>query len=170
MRRSNVVADAVADQEPSLLGLILLDASLAPIYISSAARQIICCAEGQKTMRDNRIQEAIRAKIISDLRRPPHSPKTLVSGRRRYRCLEFLLEDAFTARAHRAIVLEQISPDDQNPKPALEQIKLTAQERKLVSLLVAGKTSEQIVRRMSISSRTLRMYSRSIINKLKKQR
>lgn len=119
---------------------------------------------------DDRVQEAIRTKVTSDLRRRPHSAKVLVSGRRRYRCLEFLLEDAFTPTVHRAIVLERISPNDQNPKPALERIKLTAQERELVPLLVAGKTSQQIVRRMSISLRTLRMYSRSIVKKLEKQR
>jgi DNA-binding CsgD family transcriptional regulator len=169
MQRSNLAA-AVGRQRPIEVGLILLDASLTPIYISSTARQIICCAEGQKTMRDNRIQEAIRSKVISDPRRQTHSAKTLVSGRRLYRCREFLLEHALTPTPHRAIVLERISGDEQTRKPALEQIKLTPQERELVSLLVAGKTSEQIVRRMSISSRTLRTYSRSIIKKLKKQR
>jgi DNA-binding NarL/FixJ family response regulator len=169
MPRSNLAGTAVADQGPSPVGLILLDASLAPIYISSSARQIICHSQGQKTIGDNRIHEVIRSKIIGDVRHQHHLAKTFVSGQWRYRCREFLLQQAFTGTAHRAIVLERISPHDQARKPALEQIKLTTRERQLVSLLIAGKNLKQIIRQMSINSRTLRMYSRSVIKKLKNQ-
>jgi hypothetical protein len=57
--------------------------------ISSTARRIILSRGRAEDMRNNRIQEVIRSKIIADLRYQPPS-RALVPGRRLNRCGELI--------------------------------------------------------------------------------
>lgn len=166
MPRPNLTRRKLAQDPTDAVGLILLDASGTPIYLSSTARAVISYAARKKKMSNTRITRAILSEVRNNNTRK--SVTTIVSGRWTYACREFPLEDARLAPrvADHAIVLERIGQRNRGFPRSLGRFNLTERERKIASLLIAGFTSKELARRMNIRERQVKTYSRSIVAKL----
>ena len=150
------------------VGLILLDVSLNPIYVSSTARQVICYALGSKEISETHIAETVRSQIL-DLRsrHSRHPEGTVVSGRRVYACRELLLDDRGSpGGAYSAIVFERVSRRNERFRHFIEEFNLTAREREVVCLLVSGLTSKEIAQQLNISAHTVKTYLNFVMTKL----
>jgi DNA-binding CsgD family transcriptional regulator len=156
---------APAPANRNRVGLILLDASLKPIYCNSAARSILGypAASGPAVKID--LSRRMRSIILGQpgINESP-STAILVSGRRRYRCRCFTLEtDAIGGRPSIAVTLER---DDWTLYDLISRFHLTEREVEAVRHLTEGLTSKEIAERMGISPNTVKTYFRCVMFKM----
>jgi DNA-binding CsgD family transcriptional regulator len=154
---------------PEAVGLILLDAHMKVVYVSSTARHILSYQHSGKSGAppEDQLFERIQSAVVSSgAAGGPAS--ALVSGRRRYLCRSFLLEPTGTAPhlPHAAILLERRSRRNDNLRRLVQQFKLTRREREALLLLAEGLTSKEIACRMNISPHTVRAFLHIIMIKL----
>jgi DNA-binding CsgD family transcriptional regulator len=151
------------------VGLILLDAQMKPLYLSSTAREILC--DGQGTQASGSPEDQLSRRIQSVLVPSGSFGKpasTLLSGRRRYLCRILVLEPTGAApkAAHSAILLERISRRNELLRRLVQDFKLTPRERQTLQLVVEGLTSKEIASKMDISPHTVRAFLHFIMVKL----
>jgi hypothetical protein len=99
------------EQPADTVGLMLIDASLNPVYVNSTARQVISYALGKDQLSQTDPREAIRSQVVEMQNGHVRSEATLISGRRKYHCRELLLEyrQSVEKRAYYALIFERIS-------------------------------------------------------------
>jgi len=154
---------------PEAVGLILLDAHMKVVYVSSTARHILSCQNSGKSdvLLEDRLSDRIQSAVVSSggVGGPASA---LVSGRRRYLCRSFLLEFAGTAPdlPHSALLMERISRRNDHLRRLVQQFKLTPREREALLLVAEGLTSKEIACRMNISTHTVRAFLHVIMIKL----
>jgi DNA-binding CsgD family transcriptional regulator len=154
------------ENEADAPGFIVVDGTGEPLYLNSAAQEILCYA----TVPEVDLRKMIRHRVHSDLnlRRRSKEKLFLSSGRRQYVCSVFALEP-FSRRVQNkmtGIVLTRSSPVAENLRRTCEQYKLTPREREAVLLLTRGLTSKEIARRMDISAHTVKAFLHLIMLKL----
>jgi DNA-binding NarL/FixJ family response regulator len=157
-----------APNEDEPVGLVLLDASLSPIYLNSSARQIISHSIENKRLSEDELAETIRSEMFKTANGPRLQQSTFVSGRRKYVCRKLLLEVPVVhpEGAYCAIVLERISRRDESLRLFVEKVQLSFREREVASLLAQGLTSNEIAHRMKISAHSVKGYVQFIMVKL----
>ena len=150
------------------VGLVLIDAWLNPVYVNSAARQVISHALGKDQLSKTDLREAIRAKVVEIQDGGVRVETTLISGRRKYACRTLRLEreQSVGKRAYYALVLERISRRHESLRRMVEQYGLTPREREIASLLAEGLTSKEIAQRLNISPYTVKGYLNFLMRKL----
>jgi DNA-binding CsgD family transcriptional regulator len=155
------------DNEADAPGFIVVDGTGEPLYLNSAAQDILCYAN---SLPEPDLRRVIRQRVHSDLN-PQHGAGEklfLSSVRRHYVCSVFPLEP-FSRRMQNkltGIVLTRSSRVAENVRRTCEQYKLTPREREAVLLLSQGLTSKEIARRMDISAHTVKAFLRLIMLKL----
>jgi DNA-binding CsgD family transcriptional regulator len=155
------------ENETDAPGFIVVDGTGEPVYLNSAAQEILCYA---KSVPDMDLRRVIRRRVHSELnlRRRNGEKLFLSSGRRQYVCSVFPLEP-FSRRVQNkmtGIVLTRSSQLAENVRRTCEQYKLTPREREAVLLLTQGLTSKEIARRMDISAHTVKAFLHLIMLKL----
>jgi len=150
------------------VGLMLIDASLNPVYVNSTAQQVISYALGKDRLSQTELREAIHAKIVEIQDGHVRVETTLISGRRKYACRMLRLErgQAASKRAYCAVVFERISRRCESLRRMVEQYGLTPREREIASLLAEGLTSKEIAQRLNISSHKVKGYLNFLMRKL----
>lgn len=149
--------------QPSMPGLLLVDASLQPIYVSHEAVQILAYPETSSLERY--VKEKVRFVFAS----VGSSVLTeFISGRRRYLCRKFPVASSSATslrEAAVAILLERSKPQFDGSLIAA-QFHLSQRERETMELLVHGFTSKEIANRMRISPNTVKAFLRLIMVKM----
>jgi DNA-binding CsgD family transcriptional regulator len=153
---------------PEPVGLILLDAHMKVVYVSSTARHILSYRNpGESGASDtNQLADRIQSVVFAS-GEAEGAASALMSGRRRYLCRPFLLELTGTAPhvPHAAILMERTSRRNDHLRRVVQQFKLTPREREALLLLAEGLTSKEIACRMNISPHTVRAFLHIIMIK-----
>ena len=151
------------------VGLILLDARMKVVYVSSTARHILSYPHSSKpgVPSEDQMFDRIQSVVVSS-GGAGGPASALASGRRRYLCRFFLLESTGTAPdlPHAAILLERTSRRNDHLRRLVQQFKLTPREREALLLVAEGLTSKEIACRMNISPHTVRAFLHIIMIKL----
>jgi DNA-binding CsgD family transcriptional regulator len=150
------------------IGLILVDASLKPVYCNSEALRIVAYPKEPVPLKESRdeIAERIRSAI---LRESPTGAGLAVisfmSGRRRYLCRSFALEATpnGSSKPAMAITLER---EGWNLRNLRTRYRLTDREIEAVQHLSDGLTSKEIAQRMNISPNTVKAFLRFAMVKM----
>jgi DNA-binding CsgD family transcriptional regulator len=156
-----------AENEADAPGFIVVDGAGEPLYLNSAAQEILCYPN---PVPEVDLRRVIRQRVHSDLNLQRRNKEKLFlsSGRRQYLCSVFTLEP-FSRRVQNkmtGIVLTRSSQLAENVRRTCEQYKLTPREREAVLLLSQGLTSKEIARRMDISAHTVKAFLHLIMLKL----
>jgi DNA-binding CsgD family transcriptional regulator len=146
------------------VGLILLDASLKPIYCNSEARTILTYPNTSGAIKMD-LSQRIRS-IIPTQPGIDDSPTTthFMSGRRRYLCRTFPLEAQTTGgKPNVAMTIER---DGWMLYDLMTRFQLTEREVEAVQHLALGLTSKEIAQRMHISPNTVKAFLRFVMVKM----
>ena len=155
-----------------LEGFILLNSAMKPLFVNSAAVQIL--AYPQKVETIEHLDEYIASKMRSNalLERSSRAP-TLVarfqSGKRLYLCRFFRVNAVTQSDAHPsvAIILERCSERRISLYQVSVTFHLTTREQEVFQQLVeAGLTTKEIAVRMGISPNTVKAFLRLIMVKM----
>jgi DNA-binding CsgD family transcriptional regulator len=148
----------------SRVGLVLLDASLNPIFYNAEALRIVSYPNKPSRTLDAVSVESIRS--LAGARPDPDVPTTtkFVSGRRRYLCRAFGLEPSSRTGSWPtvAITLERESL----LRDQIARFQLTGREIEVVQHLAGGLTSKEIAQRMNISLNTVKTFCRLVMIKM----
>jgi DNA-binding CsgD family transcriptional regulator len=154
----------------SVVGFLLLDSSLNPIFFNNEALRILSypdqCAEPAHS--DVFLTGKIRSSLISQ---QPSGESPFVtefrSGKRRYFCRAFLVNSHVKNPTGAGVaVLFERGPSGLIPLGQVsEQFKLTQREREVLEYLLDGLNSKAIADRMSISPNTVKAFMRMIMIK-----
>ncbi len=156
----------------SAAGLLLLDASMHPLYTNGEAMCILSYPE------ESRTAHHLRDFVWEEIRLPspgkatvPRTPsaRTFLSGRRHYLCRVFVLEHDsknLTAPAL-AVLLERSHAIAADVNQAAGEFHLTDRERQTVKLLFEGLTSKEIAARMGISPNTVKVFLHLVMVKMR---
>ena len=160
------IGPTVLPYRPDTVGLLLIYRSRNPVYINSTARLVISYAVGKNQLSDTDIREALREALVDA--HEDSSLLTLISGRRKYACRNFVIEphEATAQKAYEAIILERISRRQEQLRRIVQQYGLTPRERDVASLLMNGLTSKEIAQQLDLSAHTVKGYLHFIMTKL----
>jgi len=150
-------------------GLLVLDASLKPIWANAEAVRILTYPDRTRAVLTAALANKFRSRL---LHRPAPNPRSLAhisrsvtSGRRRYFCRVFVLDTFGTERAHGVLLERSTSWSAWMSKIATE-FRLTPRERQAFALLGQGLTSREMADRMRISPNTVKAFMRVIMIKM----
>lgn len=159
------------DFRPSKSGLLLANTWLSPLYYNDEAVQILTYPELNKGSAS--LEGLLRDRIQSLMIDPPvasqsHSPREIVSGRRRYVCRTFLLAPSMASSrdATVAILIERKQQWVSGFSDVAAEFRLTKRETETIQLLVYGLTSKEIADRMQISPCTVKAFLRFAMAKM----
>jgi DNA-binding CsgD family transcriptional regulator len=150
------------------MGLILLDASLKPVYCNSEALRIFAYPNEPLRMRasSGEFSERIRSVV------PKESPANgcpavtlFVSGRRRYVCRSFVLE-AWANGSSRPTMAITLEREGWILHDLVTRYQLTGRETEAVQHLSDGLTSKEIAQRMNVSPNTVKAFLRLVMAKM----
>ena len=154
----------------SAAGFLLMDSSLNPISFNAEAIQILGYPDKLTKLRRMEVLlgERIRSTLLSG--RPLGDAPFVTefrSGRRRYFCRAFLVDEHGEDPSHPSIaVLLERGPSGLVPLVQVcEQFKLTQREREALEYLLQGLNSKAIADRMNISPNTVKAFMRIIMIK-----
>jgi DNA-binding CsgD family transcriptional regulator len=150
---------------------LLTDSSLNPISWNDEAIQILSYPAKLPNVR---LSETFLAeKIRSSLIRPDHLAESpfateFRSGRRRYLCRAFLVDNPDKGPSHAgiAVLLERVTSGLIDLSQVSHQFSLTRREREALEHLMQGLSSKEIADRMNISSNTVKTFLRLIMIKM----
>jgi len=162
-----------ADKQPSMeklsppwtvAGFVLMDSSLSPISFNSQAVEIL----GYPNKPANpRRSDILLTKICSTLvsKQPLGNARFVTefrSGRRRYFCRVFLMDERGNAPSHPSIaVLLERGPSGLIPESQIsEQFNLTQREGEALAYLLQGLSSKEIANHMNVSTNTVKAFLR----------
>src|SRR4051812_30943749 len=134
MYKQSAEPDALHHQStgPEAVGLILLDAHLKVVYVSSTARHILSYGHSSKPGSSPEDQFSDRIQSVVVARGGVGGwDSAILSGRRRYLCRTLLLEPTagLPQTPHSAILLERTSRRNDRLRRLVQQFKLTPRER-----------------------------------------
>lgn len=155
-------------------GFLLLDARQRPIFYNAEAEQILnywAAGRGDRPGRAG-VAEAVRA-ILGRRNggiKVAEPGSEILSGRRRYNWQTFSVFEKSGKRSPKiTAVLIEVSRAARRPNemPNLaREYRLTDREGETVSHLKLGLTSKEIAQRMQVSPNTVKVFLRSIMNKM----
>ena len=168
MAHSEHITGAWLRQPADTVGLVLIDASLHPVYVNSTARQVISYAVGKDRLSQTDLCAAIRTKVVEIKDGHVPSEATLISGRRKYACRALPLErgQPVGKQAYYALIFERVSRRRESLRRMVEEYGLTPREREIASLLTEGLTSKEIAQRLNISPHTVKGYLNFLMRKV----
>src|SRR5580704_13917341 len=152
-------------------GFLLLDASMNPVLVNSAAAQILAYPhkpDSQKNL-DSYIASRVHAGLLIE---NPSKGRALVSrfqsGRRIYSCRSFPVSSMSNghSQASLAVLLERSSARPTSLTQLYERFHLTTREQEVAQFLMQGLTSKEIGLRMQISPNTVKAFLRLIMVKM----
>lgn len=160
--------------EMNTSGLLVLDASLRPIYASEEAVAILVYPRAPSNRRtfDNYLKNRIRSLIASngdlDYVLTSNFPKEVSSGKRCYKARAFSMKSSLGIERGFAVavLLERNHRSMLNLEIAARQFRLTQRETETVDLLVQDLSTKEIAARMAISPNTAKAFIRSAMIKL----
>jgi DNA-binding CsgD family transcriptional regulator len=153
-------------------GFILLDSSMAPIFVDHAAAEVLLYpqeVESQKKLNDS-LASKIRFTLLSA--GSVYEPVLVTrfrSGKRLYRCRAFRVNPSAPGKLQPsiAVLLERGSERSISLEAVSERYRLTAREREVLYHLVgSGLTTKEIAARMGISSNTVKTFLRLMMFKM----
>ena len=147
------------------VGLILLDASLKPIYCNSESLGILAYPNQPAKAPDAECSQSIR--LIVGKKPAADGPSTtthFLSGRRRYLCRTFVLEPESNTGSQLAVAITV--ERDRVPLDLVTRFQLTSREIESVQHLADGLTSKEIAQRMNISPNTVKTFLRLVMIKM----
>ena len=151
---------------PAMVGLILLDSSLKPVYCNSEALRIVAYPNQPPKAPGALFSESMGS-IIGN--KPDNSgcPMTthFESGKRRYLCRTFALEQECNKNSKPAIAIT-LERRHSVLIDLATRFQLTDREIEAVQHLADGLTSKEIAQRMNISSNTVKVFLRLIMLKM----
>src|SRR5437879_5427877 len=159
-------------------GLLLLDASLRPIYASEEALAILAYPEVPSKNKDlgNSLQSTIRSLLHSNGNHNGHhngfSPSKFLnevpSGKRRYQLRAFSVKSNLGIERGPAIalLLERSHRGAFNLESLARKFCLTQRERETVDFLIQDLSTKQIASRKNISPNTVKAFLRSVMTKV----
>lgn len=159
---------ATGSRAPAAAGLILLDASLRPVYHNPEAVAVLGYP---RRFRDvDQLAGRLPDDIASWLLRRESSPSTpsvlrFMSGRRHYDCRAFTLAHRH-APSLTALLLERAPRKSLDIAGTAARFHLTRREQEAVDLLTLGLTSKEIAARMNISPNTVKCFMRLVMTKM----
>lgn len=152
-------------------GFLLLDVSMNPVLVNSAAAQIL--AYPQKPESQENLDSYIAARVRTELltERPSKGPglvSRFQSGRRIYSCRSFPVSSMSNghSQASWAVLLERSSARSTSFAQLCERFHLTTREQEVAQFLMQGLTSKEIGLRMQISPNTVKAFLRLIMVKM----
>ena len=152
-------------------GFLILDSSMRPIFVNSAAAKILAYPRDLNTKENLNVYVAdtIRSRLL--LEKPANGAVVVSrfkSGRRQYFCRTFRFngKEAGGAEASYAVILERGSARSANFLQLQERFNLTTREREVTQFLLEGLTSKEIGARLQISPNTVKMFLRLIMMKM----
>ncbi len=164
--------------ESSAAGLLLLDASLRPIYASEEALAILAFPEVPSKNKDlgNSLQSKIRSLLHSNGNHNGHhngfSPSRfrneVVSGKRRYQLRAFSMKSNLGIGRGPAValLLERNHHGSLHLESVARKFRLTPREKETVDLLLQDLSTKKIAGRMNISPNTAKAFLRSVMIKV----
>ncbi len=160
-----------APLRPSEAGFILLDSSLAPMYVNRDAAQVLCYPQTPKSSQAAIMAIKKRLRSLLQDRLPDLGGPSCVefsSGRRRYLLKAFCLDSFMKGRRQPAYAL--FIERGHHPVLDLAHIRneygLTNREIQTLRFLLGGLTSKEIGSRMDISANTVKVFLRQIMLKM----
>lgn len=160
----------------SVVGFVLMDSTLNPIFINAEAKQILNypdrCAKGTKSRVITDPGGDAVTKIRSDLTTQFSSELPFVtefrSGRRQYYCRAFVVDSNGKDRSGSkvAVLLERGPSSLTSLSQVSLRFNLTPREEEALKHLLHGLTSKEIASRMSISPNTVKAFLRLIMTKM----
>jgi DNA-binding CsgD family transcriptional regulator len=152
-------------------GFLLLDASMNPVLVNSAAAQILIYPQETQGHRDLDGYIAGRVRSALFYERPSNGPALVSqfqSGRRTYWCRSFHVNSMANGRskASLAVLFERGLARSASIAQLSERFNLTAREQEVSQYLLQGLTSKQIAIRMEISPNTVKAFLRLIMVKM----
>jgi len=156
------------------VGLLLLDATLRPIYASEEALAILAYpgAPARNKGFDNFLQNRIRSLLSGNGNHNGFPPSKFLnevaSGKRRYQLRTFSVDSHLGAgrRPAVALLLERNQRGALNLESVTRKFRLTQREKETVELLVQDLSTKQIASRMGISPNTAKAFLRSVMIKV----
>jgi DNA-binding CsgD family transcriptional regulator len=152
-------------------GFLLLDSSLNPLFVNSAAAEILSYPrkpEKQKKL-DDFLVTKIRSTLFSERASRASSPvTTFQSGRRVYQCRSYRF-NAFAKGEPGASLAVLLERSPRGPIPLVhvsEKFHLTNREQEVFQYLSDGRTTKEIALGMEISPNTVKAFLRVIMLKM----
>jgi DNA-binding CsgD family transcriptional regulator len=165
MSNTAMAAGAASD------GFLILDSSMHPLFVNSAAAKILAYPRHLGTEEDLNayVADTIRSRLL--LQKPARGAVVVSkfnSGRRQYFCRAFRVNgiEAGGSEASYAVILERGSGRSANILQLQERFNLTTREREVTQFLLEGLTSKEIGARLQISPNTVKMFLRLIMMKM----
>ncbi len=161
-------------EESQAVGLLLLDATLRPIYASEEALAILAYpgAPARNKGFDNFLQNRIRSLVSGNGNHNGFPPSKFLnevaSGKRCYQLRTFSVDSHLGAgrRPAVALLLERNQRGALNLESVTRKFRLTQREKETVELLVQDLSTKQIASRMGISPNTAKAFLRSVMIKV----
>lgn len=155
-------------------GVLLLDASLRPIYASEEALAILAYPGVPPKNKGfgNFLQSMIRSLLPSNGDHngfsPSKFPNEVASGKRSYQLRAFSVKSNLGTERGPAIalLLERNHRGALNLESVAREFRLTQRERETVELLIQDLSTKQIASRMDISPNTVKAFLRSVMIKV----
>jgi DNA-binding CsgD family transcriptional regulator len=161
----------------SVVGFILLDVSLRVLYANADAVHILGYPFPATTPQEayDGVARRIRAQIEDYMPSPDRPTLTeLASGRRRYFCRAFAMNEADRKLSTGAAFRPSFAALIERRKSAIveltqvgDQYELTPRERQALALLLQGLSSKEIAVRMDVSPNTVKAFLRSIMLRMR---
>jgi DNA-binding CsgD family transcriptional regulator len=164
--------DNVFLRNPSGGGMLLLNASLMPLYVNREAVDILTYPANPRNIKS--LEDFLIEKIRSVLQLQSSSSQfgfvsEFVSGRRRYSCRVFTLSsggrDNPGTESIYAVLLERSIQLSIDTLRVARKFQLTERERQTMEFLLQGLTSKEIASRMRISPNTVKAFIKMIMMK-----
>ncbi len=159
--------------ESTTTGILLLDASLRPIFANEEALVILAYpGVPSKQGFNNSVQSRIRSLVSSNGNHNGFSPFKFVnevaSGNRRYQLRAFSMKSNLRVRRGPAVglLLERNPRGALNLESVARKFRLSRRERETVELLLQDLSTKQIADRMGISPNTAKAFLRSVMIKV----
>jgi DNA-binding CsgD family transcriptional regulator len=151
---------------PAMVGLILLDSSFKPVYCNSEALRILAYPNQPPKAPGARFSESMDS-IIGAKPDSSSYPMTthFMSGKRRYLCRTFVLENEFNTNSKPAIAIT-LERRHSVIIDLAARFQLTDREIEAVQHLADGLTSKEIAQRMNISPNTVKVFLRLVMLKM----
>lgn len=152
-------------------GLLLLDSSLKPIYVSEKAVSILCYPErpGKNGHLRSFLGRTIDLLFLRQDESPcPKIPHEFVSGKRLYQVRVFTLKPRLGngSGPTLAVMLERNHQATIDITQAAKKFRLTHRESKALELLALGHKTKEIASEMRIRPNTAKTFLRSVMFKL----
>jgi DNA-binding CsgD family transcriptional regulator len=149
----------------SRVGLLLLDASLKPVFCNAEALRIVGYPTRPSGPADAVIPQSIRSLAEATPQSDVPTTTQFLSGRRRYVCRAFGLQPSSRAGSWPtiAITLER----ENRLREQIARFQLTDREIEVVQHLAGGLTSKEIAQRMNISLNTVKTFCRLVMIKMR---